>query len=89
MKAIYNLKYTEIKDGLNQGKWTSEEIINSYLERIQEFEPKIKAFLSIEKDFIISHGCDYAQGYYYKPPDTPDKIFEFLKNLPHAKIKHS
>jgi aspartyl-tRNA(Asn)/glutamyl-tRNA(Gln) amidotransferase subunit A len=54
MKAIYNLKYTEIKDGLNQGKWTSEEIINSYLERIQEFEPKIKAFLSIEKDFIIS-----------------------------------
>lgn len=39
-----------------------------------------------QKDFIIAHGCDYAQGYYYKAPDTPDKIFEFVKNLSHAKI---
>ncbi|BCA95963.1 histidine kinase [Legionella antarctica] len=42
-----------------------------------------------QKDFIISHGCDYAQGYYYKAPDTPDKIFEYVKSLPQAKIKNS
>jgi aspartyl-tRNA(Asn)/glutamyl-tRNA(Gln) amidotransferase subunit A len=54
MKAIYTLKYTEIKDGLNQRKWTSEEVAYSFVSRIEKFEPKIKAFLSIEKDFIIS-----------------------------------
>jgi EAL domain-containing protein (putative c-di-GMP-specific phosphodiesterase class I) len=42
-----------------------------------------------QKDFVISHGCDYAQGYYYKAPDTADKIFEFVKSLPQAKIKNS
>ncbi|MCL9683412.1 EAL domain-containing protein [Legionella maioricensis] len=42
-----------------------------------------------QRDFVISHGCDYAQGYYYKAPDTADKIFEFLKSLPEAKIKNS
>ena len=42
-----------------------------------------------QRDFVISHGCDYAQGYYYKAPETADKIFEFLKSLPQAKIKNS
>ena len=42
-----------------------------------------------QRDFIIAHGCDYAQGYFYKAPDTPDKIYEFVKNLPHAKIGNS
>ncbi len=42
-----------------------------------------------QRDFIISHGCDYAQGYYYKAPDTPDKIFEYIKSLPQARIKNS
>ena len=42
-----------------------------------------------QRDFIISHGCDFAQGYFYKAPDTPDKIFEYLKALPQSKIKNS
>lgn len=40
-----------------------------------------------QRDFIISHGCDYAQGYFYKAPDTPENILEFLKNLSESKIK--
>jgi c-di-GMP-related signal transduction protein len=43
---------------------------------------------NFQKDFIIAYGCDYAQGYYYKPLDTPDKIFVYVKNLPQAKIKN-
>lgn len=42
-----------------------------------------------QRDFIIAHGCDYAQGYYYKPPDVPDKIFDYVKSLSQAKIKNS
>ncbi|HRD69602.1 MAG TPA: EAL domain-containing protein [Legionella sp.] len=40
-----------------------------------------------QRDFVISHGCDFAQGYFYKAPDTPDNIFAFIKSLPQSKIK--
>ncbi|KTD30870.1 GGDEF/EAL domain-containing sensory box protein [Legionella moravica] len=42
-----------------------------------------------QRDFVVSHGCDFAQGYLYKAPDLPDKIYEFLIGLPQAKIKNS
>lgn len=35
-----------------------------------------------QRDFIISHGCDFAQGYFYKIPDTPDNIVAYLNSLP-------
>lgn len=41
-----------------------------------------------QRDFIISHGCDYAQGYFYKAPDTPDKIIEYLSSVGHMKTKN-
>ncbi|KGP64130.1 histidine kinase [Legionella norrlandica] len=41
----------------------------------------------LQRDFIISHGCDYAQGYFYKAPDTAENILEFLKNSSESKIK--
>lgn len=37
-----------------------------------------------QRDFIISHGCDFAQGYYYKAPDTPDKIIDYLKGFTYS-----
>jgi diguanylate cyclase (GGDEF)-like protein/PAS domain S-box-containing protein len=40
-----------------------------------------------QRDFVVSHGCDFAQGYLYKAPDLPDKIFEFLGSLSQFKIK--
>ncbi|KTD11253.1 bifunctional diguanylate cyclase/phosphodiesterase [Legionella jamestowniensis] len=36
----------------------------------------------LQKDFVIQHGCDYAQGYYFKPPATPDALKEFLEHYP-------
>lgn len=42
-----------------------------------------------QRDFVISHGCDFAQGYLYKAPDLPHKIFEFLSTLSQFKIKNS
>ncbi len=34
---------------------------------------------AFQKDFVISHGCDYAQGYYFKPPDTAKALHKFLE----------
>lgn len=36
----------------------------------------------LQKEFIIEHGCDYAQGYYFKPPNVPDELEDFLKKYP-------
>lgn len=32
-----------------------------------------------QRDYLIAHGCDYAQGYLYKPPRKPEELLEFLK----------
>ncbi|TAL60936.1 MAG: bifunctional diguanylate cyclase/phosphodiesterase [Legionella sp.] len=42
-----------------------------------------------QRDFIIAHGCDFAQGYFYRAPDVADKIYEFLLSSPLAGLKHS
>ncbi|WP_419421322.1 EAL domain-containing protein (plasmid) [Legionella sp. D16C41] len=33
----------------------------------------------LQREFIIRHGCDYAQGYYFKPPNRPSELKEFLE----------
>lgn len=33
----------------------------------------------LQRDFIIKHGCDFAQGYFYKQPKKPDDLKEFLE----------
>ncbi|KTD21362.1 bifunctional diguanylate cyclase/phosphodiesterase [Legionella londiniensis] len=34
-----------------------------------------------QKEFIESHDCDFAQGYYFKPPDSADRITEFIQSF--------
>lgn len=34
-----------------------------------------------QKDFLVKNKCDYAQGFLYKPGDTPDNILEYLKSM--------
>ncbi|MCP0913698.1 MULTISPECIES: EAL domain-containing protein [Legionella] len=38
-----------------------------------------------QKNFILNHGCDFAQGYYFKPPNKAELIIEFLKNYSKCK----
>lgn len=44
----------------------------------------------LQRDYLIERGCDYAQGYYYKPPRKPEELNEFLmlysrkEAIPHA-----
>jgi diguanylate cyclase (GGDEF)-like protein/PAS domain S-box-containing protein len=33
-----------------------------------------------QKNFIIGHGCDFAQGYFFKPPNRPDEIQKFIED---------
>jgi len=35
----------------------------------------------LQRDYMITHGCDYAQGYFYKPPRKPEELQEFLKKF--------
>lgn len=39
----------------------------------------------LQKEFIIKNGCDYAQGYLFKPPNVPDELEDFIKNYPPKK----
>lgn len=39
----------------------------------------------LQKNFIIANGCDYAQGYYYRPPNVPSELSHFLKSFPDKK----
>ncbi|MDX1836740.1 bifunctional diguanylate cyclase/phosphodiesterase [Legionella taurinensis] len=32
----------------------------------------------LQKKFIVEHGCDYAQGYYFKPPHKASSIKEYI-----------
>lgn len=34
----------------------------------------------LQKDFVTTHGCDYAQGYYFKPPNSEEEITTFLQD---------
>jgi aspartyl-tRNA(Asn)/glutamyl-tRNA(Gln) amidotransferase subunit A len=54
MKDLSNLTYTKVKDGLQKGEFTSEELTSSYLNRIDEVEPKIKAFLEVNQERILT-----------------------------------
>jgi len=34
-----------------------------------------------QKNFIISHGCDYAQGFYFKPAIDSESLMEYIKKF--------
>jgi EAL domain-containing protein (putative c-di-GMP-specific phosphodiesterase class I) len=33
-----------------------------------------------QKKFIFASNCDYGQGFFFKKPDTPEVIYDFLRN---------
>ncbi len=37
-----------------------------------------------QKDFLLQHACDEAQGYYFRPPLSVDDCADFLDNTPAA-----
>ncbi|MFH1288959.1 MAG: Asp-tRNA(Asn)/Glu-tRNA(Gln) amidotransferase subunit GatA [bacterium] len=47
---IYALSIKELNKKLDKKEFSCKEIVKSYLSRIQEVEPKVKAFLHINKD---------------------------------------
>ncbi|MGQ3891328.1 EAL domain-containing protein [Legionella sp. CNM-4043-24] len=40
----------------------------------------------LQRDYMIKHGCDFAQGYFYKPPRKPDELLDFLKEFTRPRI---
>ncbi|MFH5835660.1 Asp-tRNA(Asn)/Glu-tRNA(Gln) amidotransferase subunit GatA [Proteiniclasticum sp. C24MP] len=47
---LYRMKSHELKDLLAKGEVKSEEIIGSFLQRIEEVEPKVDAFLYVNQE---------------------------------------
>ena len=35
-----------------------------------------------QKQFLLQHGCDLAQGYYYSQPKSPDDLIKYLQSKP-------
>ncbi|TGM43538.1 Asp-tRNA(Asn)/Glu-tRNA(Gln) amidotransferase subunit GatA [Leptospira levettii] len=54
MKDIIFLTYSEIKKKLNDGSLTSQELVSAYLERIKSSDSKVKAFLNLNADKILT-----------------------------------
>lgn len=52
MNTIY-----EIAEKLKNGETSSVEVCSAYLKKVEEMEPTIKAFLSIDKDDILSQAA--------------------------------
>lgn len=53
MKDLIYLSYSEIKKKLNEGSLSSKDLTSAYLNRIEETDSKIKAFLELDKTKIL------------------------------------
>jgi len=54
MTDFSNLNINQIKTGLESGKFKAVDIVNFYLDRINLFDSKIKAFITVTKDTALS-----------------------------------
>ncbi|WCL48009.1 Asp-tRNA(Asn)/Glu-tRNA(Gln) amidotransferase subunit GatA [Leptospira sp. GIMC2001] len=54
MIDVVGLKFANIRNGLNENKFTSEELVTAYINRIETFEPKIGSILEFNKEYILS-----------------------------------
>ncbi|TGK48303.1 Asp-tRNA(Asn)/Glu-tRNA(Gln) amidotransferase subunit GatA [Leptospira bouyouniensis] len=53
MKELIYLTYSEIKNKLNDGSLSSEDLVTAYLQRINSVDSKLKAFLEINQEKIL------------------------------------
>ena len=52
-KKLYELTAKEIRDKFLSGEISAVEIVNSFLERIEKVEDKVKSFTSIRKENLL------------------------------------
>ena len=62
MKDLCFLSATEIAKGLQSGDLKSEQVLESFANRIAEFEETVKAWEHFDKDFIL-HKASEADDY--------------------------
>ncbi len=53
MKKLYELTVKEASEGLRKRKFTSTELVKSCLDRIEEKEPEINAFITVTKESAL------------------------------------
>jgi len=51
---LYELTVHELVEKLNSGEITSEEVVKSYFDRIEEKDDKVKAYVSLLKEDAIA-----------------------------------
>ena len=50
---IYELTAKELRDKFLSGEISAEEIVNSFYERIEKIEDKVKSFVSLRKELAL------------------------------------
>ena len=60
---LYELTAHELKNKLKNKEVTVPEIVQSYLDRIEEVEPKIKAFITINKEEALKEAEEIQKLY--------------------------
>lgn len=52
MDSLYQLSILEAKEGIKKGSFSREELVRSVLSRIEEVEPKLNSFVSVNKEAV-------------------------------------
>ncbi|RJR24208.1 Asp-tRNA(Asn)/Glu-tRNA(Gln) amidotransferase subunit GatA [Candidatus Microgenomates bacterium] len=52
MDSLYQLSILEAKEGIKKGSFSREELVKSVLSRIEEVEPKLNSFVSVNKEAV-------------------------------------
>lgn len=53
MTDYSKLSITDLVNGLKRSKFKARDVVNFYLDKIDKIDPKIKAFITISKDFAL------------------------------------
>ena len=59
MADLFRLSASEAAAGIRDGRFTSEALVRSCLERIDAREAQVKAWVHLDRDFVLAQAREY------------------------------